>query len=102
MEPTKFKRKEPLPPAGADEEELYEWRQRMADDWEFSSDKALDKILSYFAASHKDTAKVIDANRAFFAELGDTTQVIVLGHSLSPVDQPYLKKILEANGYRAR
>jgi hypothetical protein len=101
MDPAKFKREEPQPPAGADEEGLYEWRQRMADDWEFSSDKALDKILSYFAGSHKETAKVIDANRAFFAELGDTTRVIVLGHSLAPVDQPYLKNILEANGYRA-
>jgi hypothetical protein len=52
------------------------------------------KILdSYFGRTFKPTAKVVSDKREFFDELHCTTQVFVIGHSLSAVDLPYFREI---------
>jgi hypothetical protein len=101
IDPDSFVEPEPQRPAGATEEELEYWHQQQADNWELSADRAKDEILTYFSQSHKDTDDVIKKNQAFFDGLADIKHIIVLGHSLAPVDQPYLKKILIANDYKA-
>jgi len=52
-------------------------------------------INSYFASTYKPTAMVLAQNRDFFDSLSEVTEVHVLGHSLAPVDWPYLKSIVE-------
>lgn len=47
----------------------------------------------YFSATFKPTAHVIDANRPFFLSLANIRKIIVMGHSLSHVDIPYLREI---------
>jgi hypothetical protein len=101
IDPVQFSDQEPEPPVGLSEDDLYYWRQEQADNFELSSDMARDEIISYFTTSHKDTADVIQKHQLFFDELGDIQHIIVLGHSLAPVDQPYIEKILAANGRKA-
>ncbi|TCC99159.1 bacteriophage abortive infection AbiH family protein [Pedobacter hiemivivus] len=101
IEPNKFKRDEPQPSINATEEELFEWNMEQGRNWELSSDRALDMILTYFSKSHKQTDNVIQQNRPFFDMLDDTIKITVLGHSLGEVDQPYLREILEKNGFKA-
>lgn len=101
IDPMTFKRVEPQPPTNSTEEELFEWREGMANSWELSSDRAMDRILTYFSKSHKQTAEVIQRNAAFFDNLGDTLTITVLGHSLGEVDHPYLRQILEKNDFKA-
>jgi hypothetical protein len=50
-------------------------------------------IDEYFARTFKPTAKIIQANSHFFDSLGVVDEVRVIGHSLSDVDLPYLKKV---------
>lgn len=50
-------------------------------------------IDRYFESSFKPTTKIIANNAARFAALTDVEDIRVLGHSLSDVDLPYLKKI---------
>lgn len=52
------------------------------------------KILdSYFGRTFKPTAKIICEKREFFDQLYGTTQIVVIGHSLSTVDLPYFNEI---------
>lgn len=51
-------------------------------------------IDDYFQQSHKQTAKILEKNTAFFRALGDISEVYVLGHSLADIDIPYFKAIL--------
>jgi len=99
--PQDFKPKEPQPPTGLSDEELMEWQAQMSDDYDFSFLAAQDEILGYFGRSHKNTSAIIGEQKAYFNSLADVESITVLGHSLSPVDQPYVKKILEATGYKA-
>ena len=46
----------------------------------------------------KDTEGIIRGNRAFFNLLEDINRVIVVGHSFSLVDFPYMKEIVQRTG----
>lgn len=57
--------------------------------------EANDILDDYFSATYKPSKELITENRAFFNNLTNTKQVIVLGHSLSPVDSAYFSALLE-------
>lgn len=46
------------------------------------------------AALTKNCDKIIDAHKSFFADLGGIETVIVIGHSLAPVDWRYFSEIV--------
>ena len=83
-------------PEGLSLEEQDEWREQMSDSFDFSYEQGRDKILDYFSKSFKYTEDIISQNKFFFDRLTDVKKVIVLGHSISDVDQPYFKKILQS------
>jgi len=51
-------------------------------------------IDRYFAQTFKPTDDVIARNRAFFSALGSVKEIVVLGHSFSEVDGPYIDEII--------
>lgn len=57
--------------------------------------EANDILDDYFSKTFKPSEKLIRANKAFFDQLDAVDTVYVLGHSLSDVDLPYLKALLE-------
>lgn len=48
---------------------------------------------NYFRKTYKNTEKIIREKASFFDTLKDITDVYILGHSLSDVDQTYFQKI---------
>ena len=49
---------------------------------------------SYFRRTFKETGKVIETYKSHFQSLSTVEHIIVLGHSLSDIDMPYLKEIV--------
>lgn len=94
-DPSNFIEKEEEPPRGLSEEELYEWREQKADEYDYSYESAKQEILSYYTKAFKNTASIIENNIDFFANLAEVENVIVLGHSISEVDLRYFE-ILKA------
>lgn len=52
-------------------------------------------IDDYFSETLKNSASIIQKEKAYFVGLKDVTDVWVLGHSLSEVDYPYFEQIIE-------
>lgn len=77
-------------------EEQHEWNERMSDNYDFSYERGLDTILGYFNKSFKYTEDLISKNSTFFNNLNSIKKVIVLGQSVSEVDQPYFKKVIDS------
>lgn len=50
-------------------------------------------VQSFFKYTRKPVEKIIKSNKNFWGKLASISEVIVLGHSLSPVDGPYFSKI---------
>jgi hypothetical protein len=63
----------------------------------YAADNAAGTIEAYYDKSAKKVQKVIYDNAYFFNSLKDIQRVTVIGHSLSIVDQPYFKQIIDAN-----
>lgn len=101
IKPEYFKEKEPVPPEGLTSEEIYDWNQRMADNYDHSYELAKQEILQYFANSFKNTATVIKDCAPFFERVKDADRIVTMGHSLSDVDKPYLQHIAEINDKQA-
>lgn len=95
-DPDSFIEEDKIPPTGLTEEEYSEWQQQMDDHYDYSYDTGKDELLSYFKKSYKSTEQIIDDNQNFFSKLKNIENIIILGHSLSNVDQPYFKKILQS------
>ncbi len=93
VDPNSFREEERQPPAGLTDEQLIEWREEMAADYDHSFDLAEQRVFDYYRASHKSTAEIIEANLNFFESLADVDEIFVLGHSLGDVDMPYFEKI---------
>lgn len=55
-------------------------------------------IDEYFSDTFKRSDELIARNRPFFDALGTIEQVVVLGHSLSPVDAAYFQALLRQLG----
>ena len=54
---------------------------------------AYDSIRDYYIATHKSTASVISKNESFFNSVDRYDEIIIMGHSLSEVDLPYIQQI---------
>lgn len=52
-------------------------------------------VDEYFSKTFKPTDQIIANQQAFFRDLKSIQRIYVMGHSLSDVDAPYLKEILE-------
>ncbi|MEG6835135.1 bacteriophage abortive infection AbiH family protein [Pseudomonas aeruginosa] len=57
--------------------------------------EANDIIDDYFSATFKRSEELIAQHRTFFQALGAIQKVVVLGHSLSPVDAIYFQALLQ-------
>ncbi len=58
---------------------------------------AVERIEDYYEQSFKNFYKVLETHRSFISSLNKIKRIIVKGHSLSEVDRPYFKKVLEVN-----
>ncbi|CAI9686768.1 hypothetical protein EAVNVH72_03483 [Elizabethkingia anophelis] len=90
-DPANFEEKEEEPPQGLSEEEFYEWRERKADEYDYSYESAKQEILSYYTKAFKNTLSIVESNIGFFSNLAEVEKVIVLGHSISEVDLKYFE-----------
>ncbi|OFI05812.1 hypothetical protein CLOACE_15070 [Clostridium acetireducens DSM 10703] len=63
----------------------------------YATDNAVSIVEEYFDKSAKKTAHIISNNLDFFLKLKNIEEIIILGHSLSSVDYPYFKKIIDVN-----
>jgi len=99
IDPIEFMDKTPVPPVGLSDADMEMWREEQADNWDYAYDSGRQTAIGYFNTSHKSTSEIIAANAAFFDALTDIERVIVLGHSISPVDQPYFSKIIGSITY---
>lgn len=86
---------EELPPIGASEEELEMWNDNMSENYHLSIERGKWQIENYYSRSLKNVSKVIEDNLDFFKQLKKVKNIIVIGHSISEVDHPYFKVILE-------
>lgn len=57
------------------------------------TEEAYDSIRNYYTATHKSTASVIAKNEPFFNSAERYDEIIIMGHSLSDVDLPYIQQI---------
>ncbi|WP_048882966.1 bacteriophage abortive infection AbiH family protein [Bacillus sp. 445_BSPC] len=57
------------------------------------TDEAYDSIRQYYATTHKSTAFAIAKNESFFNSPDKYNEIIIMGHSLSDVDLPYIQQI---------
>lgn len=96
FDPEIFTKKEEAPPENISKEDFECWNEYMSDRYEYSFVNGKDELLKYFRYSFKETKKVIEENEMFFRDLCGVNKVIVLGHSLSEVDRPYLIKVKES------
>lgn len=62
--------------------------------------EAMQSLDDYFSDTFKLSKQIIEDNADFFAGLKEVDQVVVLGHSLSPVDGPYLATVVQALKHR--
>ncbi len=58
--------------------------------------EAMSTLDDFFSATFKPSKEIIERNASFFAGLSDIDQVVVLGHSLDPVDAPYFIALMRA------
>ncbi len=52
-------------------------------------------INDYFRQTFKNSEKIISENSNFFMNLASLSEIVVLGHSLSVVDEAYFKEIVD-------
>lgn len=83
-------------PDNLSDQEKEEWYKNEEDNYEFAYEEAKTEILNYFYKSFKSTSEVIKENTQFFDDLKDIETINVLGHSVSEVDHPYFKKIIDS------
>ncbi|MFY1611802.1 bacteriophage abortive infection AbiH family protein [Macellibacteroides fermentans] len=86
----------PEPPEDLSDEEYDEWEQNISDNYDFSYETGKDELLTYFLKSFKKTEEIIQNNDSFFQSIQDINGVVVLGHSLSGIDKPYLTKVFKS------
>ena len=58
---------------------------------------ATNYLGEYDASTEKNTDEIINKNKLFFESLGNIKDIVVVGHSLSKVDYPYFKEIIQCN-----
>lgn len=63
----------------------------------FAANYVSNRLREYFYAHSKKTEDIISDNIDFFNNLRFVEEVYVIGHSMSQVDHPYFRKIIEEN-----
>lgn len=63
---------------------------------DLAQDEAFRLIGEYNEDLTKNSKEIIENHEAFFEALADTDQIVVIGHSLSPVDWDYFTKVRES------
>ncbi len=96
IDPDNFISEDPKPPEGLSDDAYEAWRQDMADNYDYSYETGKSELMSYFTKSFKQTEKIIEESSAFFKKIARVDKVIILGHSLSDVDKPYLSKVFNS------
>jgi len=96
FDPQDFQPEEPQPPVDASDEELSDWHDQMAAQSDYSYDSAKASLSKYFEDSLKSTEQMISDNEDYFNSIGNINRVVVLGHSLAKVDEPYLVRIKDS------
>ncbi len=96
VDPKNFKPKDPKPPERFNDEELEQWVEHMADNYDHSYELGKNELLNYFSHTFKETKQIIDDNQIFFNKLKDISEVVILGHSLSEIDMPYIVEIFNS------
>lgn len=94
--PEEFEEKEVKQPKSLNEEELLQWEEHLSDQHDPSFEMGKQELMHYFNVSFKATAEIIEKNKFFFKSLSDINKVVVLGHSISSIDQAYFKKVIES------
>lgn len=61
----------------------------------YAVDLIEERLEGYYKENVKRCGEIIDRNFGFFKSLRELREITVLGHSLSDVDLPYFKAILE-------
>lgn len=95
-DPEEFGEEEAKQPEDLDEEQLEQWREHMSNKYDPSFEMGKQELMYYFNGSFKATAEIIQKNKSFFESLSDISKVVVLGHSISPVDQAYFKTVIQS------
>lgn len=57
------------------------------------TEEAYNFISEYYISTHKYTASVIERNGTFFNSPDKYNEIVIMGHSLSDVDLPYIQQI---------
>ncbi|VVN21233.1 hypothetical protein PS639_05958 [Pseudomonas fluorescens] len=57
---------------------------------------AMQSLDDFFSDTFKPSKEIIERNAEFFADLSGVQHVVVLGHSLEPVDAPYFIAVVQA------
>lgn len=78
----------------SDEEVTGNWHSEMR---YHAITQTVGRIEGYYEDAAKKTKDVLEKNRDFFKSLVDITNIVVIGHSLSYVDEPYFREIIESN-----
>lgn len=76
------------------DETLGNWKSQARYD---AINKMVSSIESYYDNSAKKTLDVIENNKSYFENLDSIENIVVIGHSLSDVDIPYFKEIIDNN-----
>lgn len=58
--------------------------------------EGIEILNDYFGKTFKNCSVVIDENKKFFQNLYDVSNIVILGHSMGAVDEPYFKLIKES------
>lgn len=76
-----------------DEQDLDLWK---TSNRYYAAEQAVNRIEEYYENSAKKTEDVLKKNESYFKNI-TATKIFVIGHSLSFVDYPYFKKIINKN-----
>ncbi len=93
IDPKEFEEKPEQPPEDLSDEDYERWMDYMSGKYDLSFELGKQKIMQYFNETFKGTDRIIIDNSKFFNKLSDIDDVIIIGHSLSPVDLPYIKEV---------
>lgn len=61
---------------------------------QIAQDQVLQLIADYDATLTKNSREIISAHASFFSELSEIEKIVVIGHSLSPVDWDYFAEVV--------
>ncbi|RLV57976.1 hypothetical protein D5018_19725 [Parashewanella curva] len=88
-----FIEKESEPQQGLLKEEIKWGIDGRNNSYDHSFELGKQELYRHYRQSFKDTNSILNKNRSFFDNLFHVTEVLVLGHSLSEVDEPYFEEI---------